>query len=110
MADNHRLGRIGCGIPLFFAAGNHPKCPRRTGGKIRAEKPAVQGDPCRLAAPLLLTSACIKLKQEMTIQPVHITVDVTIQIDRELDNFFADIDKAAVNTVKDGTSKKEELK
>jgi hypothetical protein len=31
----------------------------------------------------------------MTIQPVHITVDVRIKIDRELENFFADIDKAA---------------
>jgi hypothetical protein len=63
-----------------------------------------------LAAPLLLTTACIKLKHEMTIQPVHITVDVIIKIDRELENFFADIDKAAVNTEKDNTLKKEELK
>jgi hypothetical protein len=60
-------------------------------------------------APLLLASACIKLKHEMTIQPVHITVDVRIKIDRELENFFADIDKAAVEPVKDSTAKKEEL-
>jgi hypothetical protein len=62
------------------------------------------------AALALLASACIKLKHEMTIQPVHITVDVTIKIDRELENFFADIDKAAVNAEKNGTPKKEELK
>ncbi|MCX6558527.1 MAG: hypothetical protein NTW95_14035 [Candidatus Aminicenantes bacterium] len=63
-----------------------------------------------VAVPVLLTAACIKIKHEMTIQPVHITVDVTIKIDRELENFFADIDKAAVKTEKDSTSKKEELK
>jgi len=61
-------------------------------------------------APLLLASACIKLKHEMTIQPVHITVDVRIKIDRELEDFFADIDKAAVEPAKDGTAKKEEMK
>jgi hypothetical protein len=63
-----------------------------------------------VVAPVLLTAACIKIKHEMTIQPVHITVDVTIKIDRELENFFADIDKAAVKTEKDNTLKKEELK
>jgi hypothetical protein len=63
-----------------------------------------------VAAPLLLTTACIKLKHEMTIQPVHIMVDVTIKIDRELENFFADIDQAAVKPEKDNAQKKEELK
>jgi hypothetical protein len=63
-----------------------------------------------VAALVLLTAACIKIKHEMVIQPVHITVDVRIKIDRELENFFADIDKAAVNTEKDHTQKKEELK
>jgi hypothetical protein len=56
---------------------------------------------------LLLATACIKLKHEMTIQPVHITVDVTIKIDRELENFFADIDQAAIKPEKDNTQKKE---
>jgi hypothetical protein len=60
--------------------------------------------------PVLLATACIKLKHEMTIQPVHITVDVTIKIDRELENYFSDIDKAAVNAEKVNTKKKEELK
>jgi hypothetical protein len=62
-----------------------------------------------VVAPALLATACIKLKHEMTIQPVHITVDVRIKIDRELENFFADIDKAAVDPEKDNTQKKEEL-
>ncbi len=63
-----------------------------------------------VVATLLLATACIKLKHEMTIQPVHITVDVRIRIDRELESFFADIDKAAVTTEEDNTQKKEELK
>jgi hypothetical protein len=63
-----------------------------------------------LAALVLLASACIKLKHEMTIQPVHITLDIRIKIDRELENFFADIDKAALNTENDKSKKKEELK
>ena len=63
-----------------------------------------------VAAPLLLATACIKLKHEMTIQPVHITVDIRIKIDRELENFFADIDKAAVAAENDNIQKKEELK
>jgi hypothetical protein len=62
-----------------------------------------------VVAPALLATSCIKLKHEMTIQPVHITVDVRIKIDRELENFFADIDKAAVDPEKDNTQKKEEL-
>jgi hypothetical protein len=63
-----------------------------------------------VAALALLAGACIKLKHEMTIQPVHITVDVRIKIDRELENFFADIDKAAVDPEKDNIQKKEEPK
>lgn len=59
--------------------------------------------------PLILAGACIKLKHEMTIQPVHITVDVRIKIDRELENFFADIDKAAVEPEKDNVQIEEEL-
>ncbi|MBU4267507.1 MAG: hypothetical protein KJ808_01455 [Acidobacteria bacterium] len=63
-----------------------------------------------VVAPVLLACACIKMKHEMTIQPVHITVDVRIKIDRELENFFGDIDKAAVNPEKENSQKKEELK
>ena len=59
-----------------------------------------------VVAPVLLACACIKMKHEMTIQPVHITVDVRIKIDRELENFFGDIDKAAVNPEKENSQKK----
>lgn len=29
------------------------------------------------------------------IKPIHITIDINIKVDRALDNFFGDIDKAA---------------
>jgi hypothetical protein len=52
---------------------------------------------CGLVA-LLAVGGCIKLKHEMTIQPVHVTVDINIKIDRALDDFFGDIDKAGAAT------------
>lgn len=29
------------------------------------------------------------------VEPIHITIDLNIKIDRELDNFFSDLDEAA---------------
>jgi hypothetical protein len=45
------------------------------------------------------TSHTIESKNEVTLQPVeikpiHITIDVNIKVDRALDNFFGDLDKA----------------
>jgi len=31
------------------------------------------------------------------IKPIHITIDINIKVDRALDNYFDDIDKAAAN-------------
>ena len=61
-------------------------------------------------AALLLPAACLKLKHEMVIQPVHVTVDVRIKIDRELENFFGEIDKAAVAAESDAGKKQEGVK
>lgn len=36
--------------------------------------------------------SCIRMKHEMTIQPVHVTVEIRIKIDRALDEFFGDLD------------------
>ena len=46
---------------------------------------------------LVLTSAmasvsCIKMEHEVTIKPVHVTVEVRVKIDKELDDFFGDLD------------------
>lgn len=45
------------------------------------------------------TQHTIESKSEVTLQPVeikpiHITIDVNIKVDRALDDFFGDLDKA----------------
>lgn len=52
---------------------------------------------------LLSGSSCIKMKHEMTIQPVHITVEIRIKIDRALDDFFGDLDARQAEKVKEET-------
>jgi len=49
-----------------------------------------------LALLLLITSVgCIKVKTEpVEIKPIHITIDVNLRIDRELEDFFGDLDAA----------------
>jgi len=32
-------------------------------------------------------------KVELEVKPMHITIDVNLKVDRELDDFFGDIDK-----------------
>lgn len=47
---------------------------------------------------VLVTSGCRTRHQvDMThdIKPIHITLDVNLKVDRELDDFFGDIDQAA---------------
>ncbi|HOW44936.1 MAG TPA: hypothetical protein PK919_07165 [Candidatus Aminicenantes bacterium] len=62
------------------------------------------------AALMLCADACVKLKHEMVIQPVHITVDVLIKIDRELQDFFGDIDQATAPAKNDAAARQEEVK
>jgi len=51
-----------------------------------------------LALLLLITSVgCLKVKTEpvvVEIKPIHITIDVNLRIDRELEDFFGDLDAA----------------
>ena len=49
---------------------------------------------------LLLLSACSTThkidtthKVQLEVKPMHITIDVNLKVDRELDDFFSDIDK-----------------
>jgi Skp family chaperone for outer membrane proteins len=39
------------------------------------------------------------------IKPIHITIDVNIRVDRALDDFFGEIDKAAEKAAEKGTQK-----
>ena len=48
-------------------------------------------------ALLLVMSACISHKVEVApveVKPIHITIDVNVKIDRELDNYLDDIFEA----------------
>ncbi|MBT3380082.1 MAG: hypothetical protein HN742_25890 [Lentisphaerae bacterium] len=50
----------------------------------------------RYATALLLlipSVGCIRVKTEpVEVKPIHITVDVNLRIDRELEDFFGDLD------------------
>jgi len=46
---------------------------------------------------LLALTGCTQHKVEVApveIKPIHITIDVNVKVDRALDDFFGDIDKA----------------
>lgn len=46
------------------------------------------------AAVAWLGTGCIRTTHE--IKPIHITMDINLKVDRALDDFFGDIDKAPV--------------
>ena len=50
------------------------------------------------AAVLLMMQACFPRKMEtvhkIEVQPMHITIDVNVKVDKALDDFFGDLDKA----------------
>ena len=48
-------------------------------------------------ALLILTGCATRHEVNMTheVKPIHITMDINLKVDRELDNFFDDIDAAA---------------
>lgn len=55
-------------------------------------------------AVVLFSASCTKHEIEsrhqiavepVEIKPIHITIDINIKVDRALDDFFGDIDKAA---------------
>ena len=46
-----------------------------------------------LGLPAGLTGGCFSVKTESEIKPIHITLDVNVHVQKDLDNFFGDIDK-----------------
>lgn len=50
---------------------------------------------CSFFCLLFIFTGCIKMKHDITIQPVHVIVEVTVKVDKALDDFFGDIDNAA---------------
>ena len=50
------------------------------------------------ATALLMATGCrTRHEVDMTheVKPIHITLDINLKVDRELDEFFGDIDQAA---------------
>ena len=51
-----------------------------------------------LAAMLLLQSACSTRHEvqmaPVEVKPIHITIDVNVRVQKDLEDFFGDIDKA----------------
>ena len=56
--------------------------------------------PIMILVSLLIssgTSGCTRHKIEVApveVKPIHITIDVNVKVDRELDDFFGDLDEA----------------
>ena len=46
--------------------------------------------PILLSAALLSAAGCFTVKTESEIKPIHITMDVNLKVDKELDKAFAD--------------------
>jgi hypothetical protein len=49
-----------------------------------------------LTSTLILGAACTKSEVDIKpveIKPIHITIDINLKVDRELDDYFNDIDK-----------------
>ncbi|MDO8947237.1 MAG: hypothetical protein Q7U88_08770 [Desulfocapsaceae bacterium] len=56
-----------------------------------------------LVALALLLPGCTHHEIQVApveIKPIHITIDVNIKVDRALDDFFGDLDKAATEKLK----------
>lgn len=44
---------------------------------------------------LFAGAGCIRVKSDpIRVEPIHVTVDVNIRVQKELDNFFGDLDSA----------------
>lgn len=50
-------------------------------------------------AVLVVAGCSTRHQVDMTheIKPIHITLDINLKVDQELDNFFGDIDQAAAS-------------
>ncbi|MBR2487625.1 MAG: DUF1318 domain-containing protein [Kiritimatiellae bacterium] len=49
--------------------------------------------PIIVAAAALAACGCIQVKTESEIKPIHITMDVNLKVDKDLDKAFADEDQ-----------------
>ena len=52
---------------------------------------------------LIFSGACTVKVAPVEVKPIHITIDVNVRVDRALDDFFGDIDKAEEKMQKSDT-------
>ena len=43
----------------------------------------------------LTLSGCVSVKTQHKVEPIHITMDINVKVDRALDDFFGDLDAQA---------------
>jgi len=43
----------------------------------------------------LALSGCVSVKTQHKVEPIHITMDINVKVDRALDDFFGDLDAQA---------------
>ena len=42
----------------------------------------------------MMAAGCLSVKTQHEVKPIHITMDINLKVDRELDQFFGDLDEA----------------
>ncbi len=43
----------------------------------------------------IILSGCVSVKTQHKVEPIHITMDINVKVDRALDDFFGDLDAQA---------------
>lgn len=56
--------------------------------------------PFLLLAAVSATTSCVSVKTEHKIEPIHITMDVNVRLEQELDKAFEDLDRQAALLMK----------
>ena len=77
-------------IPVRFRAGEHVK---KKGHNMTPLKRGKAGVLAAVSLVLLsgLGSGCLSMKTEHEIKPIHITMDINLKVDRQIDNYLDDI-------------------
>ena len=99
---NAEISPAACGGVSKGKLGRRPASPAPVGpGKLLGGSPASSADgkaafKCRLlfCAAALSLAGCVNVKP-IEVKPIHVTVDVNVnvKVDKDLDNYFDDLDK-----------------
>lgn len=50
---------------------------------------------CLVLLAAITLTGCVSVKTQHKIDPIHITMDINVKVDRALDDFFGDLDAQA---------------